>query len=420
MPNSHFRSFIEHYFPHIWAKDDVAKAQKFYQSKIEGSRAFLKHRTIPTVAEGLEAGLHLVSSNPADLFMIRWGQMAKYMAGQEMLRDLKESGIAKPYRNDAEIPEGHKQIDDRIGLSTIEVPVESGEEKEQGQLGGFEKPVKTKTVTQHYYAPESVVQLIDNHLSPGLRNGELTGPIYKVLTGLANTMNQFQLGFSAFHLGFTTLDMGVSKLGYGLEEAVNGNLGAAIKAIASVPLQPFNPLHLLAGYFSPKLDTHIGSRISKEMDMPGSQGAEIAALAKAVIEGGGGNKMDPAYANQMVRSFVQNFRQGNKFAAAWRAPLAAVELASRPIMEYLVPRQKLAVFADLARMEMKKLGPEASQDEVRKAMSKAWASVDNRMGQLRYDNLFWHKTAKDLSMITVRSVGWNLGSYREILGGLKD
>jgi hypothetical protein len=85
-----------------------------------------------------------------------------------------------------------------------------------------------------------------------------------------------------------------------------------------------------------------------------------------------------------------------------------------------VPRQKLAVFADLARMEMRKLGPDASQDDVRKAMQKAWASVDNRMGQLRYDNLYWNKVAKDMSHIVVRSVGWNLGSYRELLGGLKD
>lgn len=422
MPNSHFKNFIENYFPHIWAKEEVPEVQRWIQRKIEGSRAFLKNRTIPTVAEGLAAGFHLVSDNPADLFMIRWGQMSKYMAGQEMLKDLKDAGIAKPYDLKDIIPAGMKQIDDRLGLSTAEVPVTPNETAED-QIPGLERPIKTKTVNQHYYAPESVVQLLDNHLSPGLQDYG----IYKILTGVANTMNQFQLGFSAFHLGFTTLDMGVSKLAYGLEESLHGlrhgdaeSIKQGITAIGSVPKQLASPLHLLAGYLNPKWDTHIGSLVSKEMDMPGSQGPEIAAIAHLVVQGGGGNKMDPAYANQMVKSFKREWLQGNKFGYAWRAPLAAVEMASRPIMEYIVPRQKIAVMADLARMEMRKLGPDAKQDDVRNAMQKAWASVDNRMGQLRYDNLYWNKTAKDLSHIVVRSVGWNLGSYRELLGGLKD
>jgi hypothetical protein len=42
------------------------------------------------------------------------------------------------------------------------------------------------------------------------------------------------------------------------------------------------------------------------------------------------------------------------------------------------------------------------------------------MGQLVYDNLFWHRTIKDIAAISTRSLGWNLGSFREILGGVKD
>jgi hypothetical protein len=42
------------------------------------------------------------------------------------------------------------------------------------------------------------------------------------------------------------------------------------------------------------------------------------------------------------------------------------------------------------------------------------------MGQLVYDNLFWNRTVKDLSMASVRSVGWNIGDIRELPGGVKD
>jgi hypothetical protein len=37
-----------------------------------------------------------------------------------------------------------------------------------------------------------------------------------------------------------------------------------------------------------------------------------------------------------------------------------------------------------------------------------------------YDNLFWDKIIKDMLMVSVRSVGWNTGTIREILGGAAD
>jgi hypothetical protein len=42
------------------------------------------------------------------------------------------------------------------------------------------------------------------------------------------------------------------------------------------------------------------------------------------------------------------------------------------------------------------------------------------MGQVVYDNLFWNRTFKDLAMASVRSVGWNLGTIRELGGGMVD
>lgn len=53
----------------------------------------------------------------------------------------------------------------------------------------------------------------------------------------------------------------------------------------------------------------------------------------------------------------------------------------RPILEYIVPRQKLGVFADMASRELEKLGPAADAATTREALRKAWDSVDNRMGQ---------------------------------------
>jgi hypothetical protein len=114
------------------------------------------------------------------------------------------------------------------------------------------------------------------------------------------------------------------------------------------------------------------------------------------------------------------WHQGNWPGAALRLPFALTEQAMRPILEYVVPRQKLGVFANMARFELERLGPNATSDQVRDALAKAWDSVDNRMGQLVYDKLFWNKTAKDLAMLSIRSVGWNTGTIREIVGGAAD
>ncbi len=80
----------------------------------------------------------------------------------------------------------------------------------------------------------------------------------------------------------------------------------------------------------------------------------------------------------------------------------------------------MAVFADLAREELAKFDIHKDEGKLRENLARAWDSVDNRMGQLVYDNLFWNKAVKDLAMASVRSVGWNVGTIREILGGGAD
>jgi hypothetical protein len=57
-----------------------------------------------------------------------------------------------------------------------------------------------------------------------------------------------------------------------------------------------------------------------------------------------------------------------------------------------------------------------SREHHRRLHGSAWDSVDNRFGELRYDNLFWHNALKDLGMASIRSLGWNVGTIREMFG----
>jgi hypothetical protein len=121
----------------------------------------------------------------------------------------------------------------------------------------------------------------------------------------------------------------------------------------------------------------------------------------------------------MARAFHEGTATGFVKGVA-QAPFAMVEQLMRPIMEYIVPRQKLGVFADLARRELTRLGPDATDADVRASMRKAWDSVDNRMGQIVYDNLFYNRAVRDLALLTFRAYGWQLGKYREMGGAAWD
>jgi hypothetical protein len=89
-------------------------------------------------------------------------------------------------------------------------------------------------------------------------------------------------------------------------------------------------------------------------------------------------------------------------------------------MNQVVPRMKLGAFADLARFHMENMPAGSGEFDRRAVLAQDWNSIENRLGEMTYDNLFWNKTAKDLAMIAVRSVGWNLGTLREVGGGIID
>jgi hypothetical protein len=261
----------------------------------------------------------------------------------------------------------------------------------------------------HWYAPEPAARVLNNYLSPGLRGQAL----YRGYQSIGNAMNMAQLGLSAFHVMFTSVDAATSRLALAFKMASKGDFGQAVRtgnpvSVASAPVTNFLK----------------GKRVFQEYAFPGSRGSEIAEIVDAMVAGGGRAKTEKLYMTSIGENMRKAFRQRNLFGAGVRVPGAVLEAPSKLIMERFVPYQKLGVFADLARYNLEKLAeryPEGIPREVlRDEMAKAWDSVDNRMGLLAYDNLFWHKTAKDLLMMSVGRPGFNLGTLREIGGGIVD
>src|SRR5206468_1599241 len=117
---------------------------------------------------------------------------------------------------------------------------------------------------------------------------------------------------------------------------------------------------------------------------------DMAPIVEALTSAGGRVKMDDVYRNAAANEFRQAVRKGNWGTAAMKALPRLLDVLNKPIFEYLVPRQKLGVFFDMAKDALEH---EPGMDIARKreVMGKLWDSVDNRMGELVYDNVFWNR-----------------------------
>src|SRR5262249_43751287 len=96
LPGHDKAGFIEDYFPHFWK--DPAKAQQFANefagggASKQGSGASLRKRTVPTIADGIAAGLEPVTNNPLEATMRYVTSMDRYIAQQEVFQEALGNG----------------------------------------------------------------------------------------------------------------------------------------------------------------------------------------------------------------------------------------------------------------------------------------------------------------------------------------
>lgn len=402
--------FLVNYIPHLF-KDPVA-AQSIFTAisrgetltdirgvqrtppprRLAGSAGFLFHRDLPyTLAELHDYfGLEPRTTNPVELARYGFDNAVRYVEGQRAIKALAERGLGHWAMTPEEVPAGTIPVNDRI----VGVPTEARAENVVAQRARF-------------YAPEPVARVLNNYLSPGLTGNKF----FDLSRRLGNSIVQFRLGLSAFHGTFTTLLAGGNDLGIALSKLSTGHPMEAIKQAFKAPTAPFR--YFMEG------NRVIKQAMSDEIGAP--MGAEIDALTKAGARFG----MEDYYRTGALSSFMKALRQGSMMKAGALSPFAAIEAAMYPILGHWVPRLKIGAFLETARAEMGKLNldnvdPERADQMVRQSLAKVQDSMDNRFGQLVYDNLFWNRTLRDIGHLSVQALGWNLGSIREAFGGVAD
>jgi hypothetical protein len=407
------KSYVENYFPHEY-KDPEA-ATRWVQSwqtrrPLAGTEAYRKQRTYPTLREALgdpDFRMEAKFDNPVDFVLSKLAQMDKSITAHRAFNELDEQGWLQYIPAGGKVPVGAAPIDDRI--FTVFGPKYGAVKIEDlGAPEGLEENVRVlgRREMGRYYAAEPLARVINNYLSPGLESTN----VYKAWRAVNNTLNMIDLGASWYHGLTTTLNSSLSDMALGLKEALAGR---PVKAVLSVA-RGFSP------FASAIHDVYKGTEIQKIWDGKVTNPEPVTdAIVGALKRGGGRARQDEFYATKFTDDLLKAWQTGNLPGALWRAPFSALEQTMRPIMEYLVPRAKLGAFAKRAQMELE-ANPTMGTNEARETFGRIWDSIDNRFGQLSQRNLLMHNMARNLMNAVVGRPGWNIGTVREIGGGLTD
>jgi hypothetical protein len=378
--------WVQNYFPHIWdigGKPQDVIGKIFGNRPLAGPAGFLKPRSIPTTLEGIDKGLKPVTYNPVELALLRLHEMNRYIMGHRIAKEMGAKGLVQfvPHTNTFK-PTGMSPLDDRV----------------------FSRP------DGRYYAPQDVADLFNNSLSPGLESVRgVKGSVLRGAKELTTFGNMMELGLSAFHGTGTTLNAAYSDGALALEHAFNqGKFGEAAQDLA----RGTSVLGSAASNF------RLGRQMQAERLNPGTN-PQLRRLAQAWTDANGKTGVDANWtlnANQRMRTLWKG-DWTSKLHASWKALPAAMEYTSRGIMKHYVPVMKQAAFARLASDILDRSSKEGwSKDMERRELGRAMDSIDNRFGQLRYENRFWSKMTTAAAQLLFRSPGWNLGTVDEFGG----
>lgn len=390
---SYGKGFLEHlvtdYFPHSWENPDAAA--KFYGAAIQrrpigGKKEFTRERVVDSLEEGVKAGMRPTTLNPAELVLQRFASGEKLLTQLRIVDALEKRGLVRKVANGDRVPRGYTHVNDPAFGNRV--------------------------------VPNFVARDLNNYLDPGLTR---FAP-WRGFRWLQNLMLSANLGLSAFHAGMTSIDVIATHADIGWRRmALLGDLKGGLRELANIPVAVFK---------SP----YEGGKLVKQFYGQMESDPNTGAILNMLTEGGARGYMSPTDINDHFTKMLRAYDQGSPWGIAKHTLPGLIEASSRLISHRLVPAQKMVARVMHAKFKLDQvadvLGKQEGDyagiidsmnpDAVRDMAREINATIDDRLGQFAYDNEFWNKTARDALHASVQSVGWNFGTLRLLLGGLKD
>jgi hypothetical protein len=391
--NEAAKDWQEQWWNRLW-KPDPAKAQALKQQlfgpgKVEGEAGFLKKRSIENWEDALNQGLVPKFDNPAEMFLASRMERQKYIAGFGAMKELADSNTFRRITDPNKVPTGW-----------TETPA------------GAKGPLKQLIPGDgKVYAPEEVNRILSNVVNPSAIGNS---PTFRLAMDVNNTLTQAALGLSGFHVRKVTQELINLQVGRAIEQGLKGEGAAAKDSLLQAPKSPF-------------LAVKNGSDVQRKMlGLAPATPAEHEVF-DFMTEGGARAKGDSIYETQWKRKFDKALSDGGVqgvLRAIGHSPFALNEaLMQKGVFSY-VQHAKLFLGAEMSKDALGRLhdkyGPDIPIEKARSESAKIQDHLDNVLGLMVRDNLFWNRTARDIATLSTLSVGWNYGSGRELAGGVYD
>lgn len=254
-----------------------------------------------------------------------------------------------------------------------------------------------------WYSPEPAVRVAEAYLSRGISSRKWYAGL-RAMNGLFTSARL--LGF--FHGGMVTNDAQYASLGLALNDALRGQFARAGSELAKAPAMVGRAWWL-------------GRKIQRAIDNPAAADAVTRDLAKYALEVnlrshiGMYDRTMPRAWGRAMRELLQAPSTGAAWETLWRAPFALASKVMEPVMEGLVPRLKFGMHG-LQTMRILADGAELEPMELRNLLAKSADSVEDRLGQVTYDNLFLHRGVKEAAQLGLTAFGWHFTKYRGVFG----
>jgi hypothetical protein len=108
----------------------------------------------------------------------------------------------------------------------------------------------------------------------------------------------------------------------------------------------------------------------------------------------------------------------NYIGATIRAVPAINEMIMSPLFNVYIPRLKVGMFFKEFPVALQENAARIAKGDVtrQEIARKTINFIDDRLGEMNFDNLFWNKTFKTAMQFALRSVTWKLGNIRAVWG----
>jgi hypothetical protein len=421
LPSTAQTQFIDEYYPHHWQDPKAAAsfAENFGRGPgKQGSGASLKARTMPTIADGIKAGLKPVTTDPIEATMRYVASMDRFIASTEVLDAAKSAGTIKYFSPKSMGASGHPGAGHNVSPTG---PIPEGWVAIEGRGS-------TNALGQQAYAPADWARVYNNFISRGFHANEEAGRVYDAVQGASNAITSLELGLSGYHAFTMANESIVSEVARGISQIVGGKPITGLGTIASAPAAPIRTamrghkgeqVYLGRTPGTPDfrrlvdLQTEAGGRAVGKSHAADYRYSKMGSYWTAFKRGA--LKAEMAQSMQNVKSFPMTGAPKEAFKQIGRI----METVAQPIFEKYIPKLKNGAFYDTMQSWIE-THPKAGYDEQVAAARQIWDSIDNRFGEMVQDNIFWNKTMKQVAQLGMRSYSWNLGTVREIGGGVKD